>query len=51
MKALYFDNNLLKILALSVASKFYKNAALSLISPTRYAEVPEPVIPNEGNPI
>ncbi len=46
MKALYFDNNLPKILALNVVSKFYKNAALSFISPTRYAEVPEPVIPN-----
>ena len=46
MKALYFDNSLMKIAMMQAASVFYRNAALTSISPTRYAEVPEPQIPN-----
>lgn len=46
MKALYFDNSLLKIVMMQAASIFYHDAALTAISPTRYAEVPEPQIPN-----
>lgn len=46
MRALYFDNNLVKMVMMQAASVFYRNAALSAISPTRYAEVPEPRIPN-----
>jgi 2-desacetyl-2-hydroxyethyl bacteriochlorophyllide A dehydrogenase len=46
MKALYLDNNLVKIIMVQVASKVYRNAALSPISPTSYGDVPEPEIPN-----
>ncbi|HDP26326.1 MAG TPA: hypothetical protein ENN34_12920 [Deltaproteobacteria bacterium] len=46
MKALYFDNSLVKIVMLQTASLLYRKAALTPISPTRYAEVPEPEIPN-----
>lgn len=46
MKALYFDNSLARILMLQVASKFYRNAAMTSISPTRYTDVPEPELPN-----
>jgi threonine dehydrogenase-like Zn-dependent dehydrogenase len=46
MKALYFDNSLVKIVMMQAASVFYHDAALTAISPTRYAEVPEPQIPN-----
>ena len=45
MKALYFDNNVAKILALRVASVFSKNAPFGRFSPVRYAEVEEPRIP------
>lgn len=46
MKALYFDNSLFKIALMQAASLVYRNAALTAVSPTRYAEVPEPQIPN-----
>lgn len=46
MKALFFENKLPKVLALKAASKFNKLAALGRLSPTRYAEVPEPKLPN-----
>jgi threonine dehydrogenase-like Zn-dependent dehydrogenase len=46
MKALYFDNSLVKIVMMQIASKFYHDAALTAISPTRYADVPEPQIPD-----
>jgi len=46
MKALYLDNNLVKIVMTQAASLLYRNAALTAISPTRYTEVPEPEIPN-----
>ena len=46
MKALYFDNDIAKILALKVTSTFTRNAALWPFSPVRYAEVDEPEIPN-----
>ena len=46
MKALYFQNRLAKVLALRVAERFNKYAALGPLSPLRYADVPEPQIPN-----
>ncbi|MFA5756502.1 MAG: alcohol dehydrogenase catalytic domain-containing protein, partial [Smithellaceae bacterium] len=46
MKALYFDNNLPRIVMVQAASLVYRNAALLPFSPTHYAEVPEPEIPN-----
>ena len=45
MKALYFDNNIAKILALKVSSVFNKNAALGSLAPMRFAEVPDPKLP------
>jgi len=47
MKALYFDNSVLKISLLALMSKISKNAAFWPISPTRFAEVKDPVIPNQ----
>jgi len=46
MKALYFDNNMIKIALMQIASKFNKKAAFTAISPLRYADIPEPEIPN-----
>ncbi len=46
MKALYFDKSLSRIMMVQAASLFYRYAALKSFSPTRYAEVPEPEIPN-----
>ncbi len=46
MKAIYFDNNILKIAMLNLTSKFNRYAALGSFSPTRYTDVPEPEIPN-----
>lgn len=46
MKALYFDNSLPRIVMMQIASKVYRDAAFTAISPTRYGEVPEPEIPN-----
>jgi threonine dehydrogenase-like Zn-dependent dehydrogenase len=46
MKALYFENDLRKALALKVAQRFYRFAAFAPFSPLRYADVPEPGIPN-----
>jgi threonine dehydrogenase-like Zn-dependent dehydrogenase len=46
MKALYFDNNLPKILALKALSVVDKYAAFGRFSPVRYADVPEPKLPN-----
>ena len=46
MKALYFDNSLARIVAVQAASMIYRYAALLPFSPTHYAEVPEPQIPN-----
>jgi 2-desacetyl-2-hydroxyethyl bacteriochlorophyllide A dehydrogenase len=37
---------MMKIALLQIASKFNKNAAFSAISPLRYADIPEPEIPN-----
>ncbi|MBW1847521.1 MAG: alcohol dehydrogenase catalytic domain-containing protein [Deltaproteobacteria bacterium] len=45
MKALYVENNVLKILLLSITSKIFKYAALYPPAPARYAEVGEPQIP------
>jgi threonine dehydrogenase-like Zn-dependent dehydrogenase len=47
MKALYFDNDLKKILAVKAASVFWKFAALSPLSPVQYGNIPEPELPNE----
>lgn len=46
MKALFFDNDLAKILLLKVASKFNKFAALGKFSPVRYGRIEEPQLPN-----
>ncbi|HPM75650.1 MAG TPA: alcohol dehydrogenase catalytic domain-containing protein [bacterium] len=46
MKALYFDNSLTKAVALKALSVFDKYAALGKLSPSQYAEVPEPTPPN-----
>jgi len=47
MKALYFENDLLRIMALKATSKLNRLAALGPLSPLRYEEVPEPSLPNE----
>jgi len=47
MKALYFENKIIKIAMLNVTSKFNKYAALGRFSPTRYSDVPKPQIPNQ----
>ncbi|MCK7506841.1 MAG: hypothetical protein MZV70_24135 [Desulfobacterales bacterium] len=48
MKALYFDNSLPRIVMVQAASLLYRQAALMSFSPTHYAKVPEPEIPNPG---
>lgn len=48
MKALFFDNDFFKILILKAASLFNPNAALGLFSLVKYAEVPEPKLPEEN---
>ena len=45
MKALYFDADTLRIALIKGLSLFWKQAALSPLSPVKYAEVPEPRIP------
>ncbi len=47
MKALFFENRPGKVMALKVAERLFRYAALGPLSPLRYAEVPEPAIPNE----
>jgi hypothetical protein len=47
MKALYFENDLLRIMALKATSKLNRLAALGPFSPLRYEEVPEPSLPNQ----
>lgn len=46
MKALFFENRIGKVVALKVAERFFRYAALGPLSPLRYADVPEPTIPN-----
>ena len=46
MKALYFENKLTRVMALKAAQWFTRNAAFGPFSPLRYADVPEPRIPN-----
>ncbi|NIA13401.1 MAG: alcohol dehydrogenase catalytic domain-containing protein [Nitrospiraceae bacterium] len=46
MKALYFENRLSKVLALKVAQHFRLSSMLGPLSALRYADVPEPRIPN-----
>jgi len=46
VKALYFDNDIVKVGMLKVASVFHKYAALGPLSPVKYGDVPEPEIPN-----
>ncbi len=48
MKALYFENDIVKVAALKAASKINKFAALGRFSPLAYAEIPEPEIPNDN---
>jgi L-iditol 2-dehydrogenase len=45
LKALYFDNNILKIALLKVATKISRNAPFWPLSPVRYAEVEELPLP------
>jgi 2-desacetyl-2-hydroxyethyl bacteriochlorophyllide A dehydrogenase len=47
MKALYFDNDIKRIVALKAAAVFDKRAAFRSFSPVQYADVPEPRLPNE----
>ena len=46
VKALFFDNDIPRILAMRAASTINKNAALGRLSPVRYVDVGEPRIPN-----
>ncbi len=46
MKALYFENKLWKVAALKVAERFNRYAAFGPLSPLRYADIPEPQLPN-----
>lgn len=46
MKSLYFENSLARVLALKAASLVDRHAALGPLSTLRWAEVPEPRIPN-----
>lgn len=46
MKSLYFENSISRVLALKLASAVSKNAAFAPFAPVRYAEIPEPDIPN-----
>ncbi len=46
MKALYFENKLSQVATLKVASVFDRYAALGPFSSLKYADVPEPHIPN-----
>ena len=46
MKSLYFENNLARVVALKIASRIDRYAALGPLSTLRRAEVPEPEIPN-----
>jgi threonine dehydrogenase-like Zn-dependent dehydrogenase len=46
MKALYFENKLVNIVALKITSGFTKSAAFAPFSSFKYAEVKEPEIPN-----
>lgn len=48
MKALFFDNDVAKILLLKVTSKLNKYAALGKFSPVHYADVDEPQPPNSN---
>jgi len=46
MKALYFENKLVNIVALKIVSNFTRSAAFAPFSHFKYAEVKEPEIPN-----
>lgn len=46
MKALYFENNPVRVAMLQVAQLFSKHAALGPFSTLRYRDIPEPRIPN-----
>lgn len=46
MRALYFENRLGKVVLLKVLERFHRHAALGPWSPLRYADVPEPSLPN-----
>lgn len=46
MKALYFENSLPWVAALKAATLFDKFAALGPVSPLKYAEIPEPGLPD-----
>jgi hypothetical protein len=46
MKALCYDRDIGKALALQVGKLFTRNAAFFPLSPFHYGDTPEPVIPN-----
>ncbi|MBN1534580.1 MAG: alcohol dehydrogenase catalytic domain-containing protein [Spirochaetes bacterium] len=46
MKAFYFDNDIKRIAFLQAASKLSRNAPFWPFSPVRYAEVPDPELPD-----
>ncbi|MDY6935070.1 MAG: alcohol dehydrogenase catalytic domain-containing protein [Spirochaetota bacterium] len=47
MKALFFENNIFRIIMTNIAIKFNKNAALGRLSPISYKSVSDPEIPNQ----
>lgn len=48
MKAVYFENHLLRILLAKLILRFNKNAVLGSFSPIRFTEVAEPSMPNQS---
>lgn len=46
MKALFFENSLLRVAALKIFERLSRNAAFSAVAPLRYRDVPEPALPN-----
>jgi len=46
MKSLFFENSPARFVAMKAASLLSKNAALGPLSTLRYADVPEPALPN-----
>ena len=45
MKALYFENDFARVVALKVAERFHKYAAFGAFSPLHWRDVPEPQLP------
>jgi len=47
MKALWYDRDIGKAVALQVGKVFSRNAAFSFFSPFHYGDIEEPSIPNQ----